>query len=365
MTRIRAVVVALGLGALVLPAACKRGTAAPVSDATGPVSSTPVSAVSGARPAAALPPEPAPPDMVGIPGGEFTMGCDDPSMQDAQPPVRVSVDPFWMDRTEVTNEEFARFVKATGYVTVAEKKPDAKDFPGAPPENLVAGSVCFNPPKGPVPLDNHYVWWTYVHGANWRHPEGPKSNLERRMKHPVVHVAWRDAAAYATWAGKRLPTEAEWEFASRGGREHGKYAWGEELKPGGKWAANIWQGHFPDTNTAEDGYLGTAPVASFGAEGFGLYDMGGNVWEWCADWYRPDTYAQLAAQGGVVSNPKGPAESVDPGEPGVQKRVNRGGSFLCSDQYCSRYVLGSRGKGEPDSGTSNVGFRCVKDPGRS
>jgi formylglycine-generating enzyme len=338
-------------------AAAPAATPAPATETLAAASlTTPMRANAGS------PPGPAPEDMVWIPGGEYTMGCDDSQMKDAQPPVRVSVDGFWMDRTEVTNAEFDRFVRATGYVTVAEKKPDPKDFPGAPPENLVAGSVCFRAPKGPVPLDNHYVWWEYVRGANWRHPEGPKSDLRGRMKHPVVHVAWQDAVAYATWAGKRLPTEAEWEFAARGGHEGKKYIWGsDEMKPGGHWAANIWQGHFPDANTVEDGYRATAPVASFPAEGFGLYDMAGNVWEWCADWYRADAYAQLAGRG-VVHNPQGPADSYDPAEPNQKKRVNRGGSFLCSDEYCSRYVLGSRGKGEADSGCSNLGFRCVKDP---
>jgi len=304
-----------------------------------------------------------PAGMIWIPGGEYTMGCDDATMKDAQPPVRVYVDGFWMDRTEVTNEEFDRFVRATGYVTVAEKKPDAKDFPTAPPENLVAGAVCFNPPDHPVSLGDHYAWWSYVPGASWRHPRGPKSDLKGLMKHPVVHVAWQDAAAYAKWAGKRLPTEAEWEFAARGGKDGGKYIWGgDEMKPGGQWAANIWQGHFPDRDAKEDGFGGTAPVGSFPAEGYGLFDLAGNVWEWCADWYRADAYTRLAGQG-VVRNPKGPSDSWDPAEPKEKKRVNRGGSFLCSDQYCSRYILGSRGKGEQDSGSSNLGFRCVKDSG--
>jgi formylglycine-generating enzyme required for sulfatase activity len=302
-----------------------------------------------------------PSGMVWIPGGEYTMGCDDEAMRDAQPPVRVAVDGFWMDRTEVTNEEFDGFVRATGYVTVAEKKPDGKDFPTAPPENLVAGSVCFQPPNHPVALNDHYAWWSYVPGANWRHPEGPKSGLKGRMNHPVVHVAWQDAVAYAAWAGKRLPTESEWEFAARGGRDGAKFIWGgNEMTPGGKWAANIWQGHFPDRDAKEDGFGGTAPVGSFPPEGYGLYDMAGNVWEWCADWYRADAYARMAGQG-VVRNPKGPSDSWDPAEPSEKKRVNRGGSFLCSDQYCSRYILGSRGKGEQDSGSSNLGFRCVKD----
>jgi formylglycine-generating enzyme required for sulfatase activity len=302
--------------------------------------------------------------MSWIPGGQFWMGTEHGGMQDARPLHMVKVDPFWIDTTEVTNEEFARFVKATGYVTIAERTPDAKDFPGAPPENLVPGAMVFNPPSGPVPLGDHYVWWAYVKGASWRHPEGPASDLKGREKHAVVEVAWSDAAAYAEWAGKRLPTEAEWEFAARGGHDREAYAWGNEIKPGGRFAANIWQGHFPDQNTSEDGYKGTAPVASYPAEGFGLYDMGGNVWEWCADWYRPDYYATLAAAGPLTVNPQGPSDSVDPAEPGIKKRANRGGSFLCTDQYCSRYVLGSRGKSDPDTGSSNVGFRCVKSAPR-
>jgi formylglycine-generating enzyme required for sulfatase activity len=298
--------------------------------------------------------------MVWIPGGTFWMGSEHGDMADARPRHLVQVDPYWIDATEVTNEEFARFVKATGYVTIAERKPDAKDFPGAPPENLVPGAMVFNPPRQPVALDDHYAWWSYVKGASWRHPEGPQSHLRGREKHPVVEVAWADAAAYAKWAGKRLPTEAEWEFASRGGKDRESYAWGNEMKPGGKHMANIWQGRFPDQNTGEDGYLATAPVASYPAEGYGLYDMGGNVWEWCADWYRADYYATLAAQGPLTVNPQGPMDSHDPAEPGVPKRVNKGGSFLCSDQYCSRYVLGSRGRSDPETGSANVGFRCVK-----
>jgi formylglycine-generating enzyme required for sulfatase activity len=302
--------------------------------------------------------------MIWVPGGTFSMGTEHGEMRDARPIHMVEVSPFWIDATEVTNDEFARFVKATGYVTIAERKPDARDFPGAPPENLVPGAMVFNRPTAPVPLADHYVWWSYVKGASWKHPEGPKSDLRGREKHPVVQVAWADASAYAEWAGKRLPTEAEWEFAARGGHDKGTYAWGTEMKPGGRHMANIWQGHFPDRDTGEDGFMGTAPVATFPAEGYGLYDMGGNVWEWCADWYRPDYYATLAAAGSLARDPQGPADSLDPAEPDIKKRVNRGGSFLCSDQYCSRYVLGSRGKSDPDTGSANVGFRCVKSPSR-
>jgi sulfatase modifying factor 1 len=303
-----------------------------------------------------------PAGMVWIPGGTFWRGNDNPKMPDAQPIHQVAVDGFWMDQTAVTNEQFARFVEATGYVTIAERTPDAKDFPGAPPESLVAGSVVFSPPSGPVPLDNHLRWWSYVKGANWRHPEGPQSNLQGREKHPVLQVAWDDAVAYARWAGKRLPTEAEFEFAARGGLDRKKFAWGDDLQPDGKWMANIWQGRFPYDNTAEDGYRATAPVGSFPANGYGLYDMAGNVWEWCNDWYRHDYYRTLAAGRQPVRNPQGPADSYDPSEPGTAKRVMRGGSYLCTDQYCTAYEAGARGKGAPDSGTNHLGFRCVKSP---
>ena len=297
-----------------------------------------------------------------IPGGEFLRGSDNPRMRDAQPQHRVVVNGFWMDKTAVTNEKFEKFVKATDYVTVAERTPLAKDFPGAPPENLVAGSVVFSPPKGPVPLDNHLRWWSYVKGASWRHPEGPDSDLKGRENHPVVHIAWDDALAYAKWAGKRLSTEAEFEFAGRGGLPTKKYVWGDDFKPEGKWMANIWQGKFPYENTAEDGFRATAPVGSFPANGYGLYDMAGNVWEWCSDWYRFDYYGTLAASKRQVRNPAGPDSSLDPSEPGTAKRVMRGGSYLCTDQYCTAYEIGARGKGAPDSGTNHVGFRCVMQP---
>jgi formylglycine-generating enzyme required for sulfatase activity len=298
--------------------------------------------------------------MVRIPGGEFWMGSGHPDMEDARPVHRVHVDAFWIDRTAVTNDQFAAFVAATGYVTVAERTPDARDFPGAKHEDLVPGSVVFTPPAHAVELSDAYVWWRYVKGASWKHPEGPSSDLKGRGKHPVVHVAWEDAAAYAKWAGKRLPTEAEFEFAARGRLDRQPYVWGSEFRPGGKFQANTFQGRFPDTNTAEDGYAGTAPVGSFPANGYGLYDMAGNVWEWCADWYRADYYEQLARSGEVVRNPQGPVDSFDPAEPAVAKRVQKGGSFLCTDQYCSRYMPGARGKGEASTGTNHVGFRCVR-----
>jgi formylglycine-generating enzyme required for sulfatase activity len=297
--------------------------------------------------------------MVWIPGGEFWMGADE--FPDAQPWHRDFVTGFWMDKTEVTNEQFEKFVQATKYVTVAERTPRAEDFPGALPENLVAGSVVFSPPDHPVKLNNHFQWWSYVKGANWRHPEGPQSGIKDRRKYPVVHIAYEDALAYAKWAGKRLPTEAEFEFAQRGGFDRKPYAWGDELKPGGKFMANTFQGHFPDKNTKEDGYATAAPVASFPPNGYGLYDMAGNVWEWTSDWYRHDYYQMLVAQGSLTRNPQGPTDSVDPSEPGVKKKVHKGGSFLCTDQYCARYIAGGRGKGEPDTGTNHVGFRLVRD----
>jgi formylglycine-generating enzyme required for sulfatase activity len=315
----------------------------------------------------AQPPAKVPLGMVWIPGGEFSMGAqnigemNDIGMQatfDSRPVHRVYVDGFFMDRTDVTNRQFAEFVKATGYVTVAERKPDAKDFPGAPPENLIAGSVVFSPPHHPVPLNNHFQWWSYVAGANWRHPLGPDSSVSGKENYPVVHIAYQDALAYAKWAGKRLPTEAEWEFAARGGLSGKLYSWGNEFRPNGKWMANTHQGHFPEKDTGEDKFVGIAPVAQFPPNGYGLYDMAGNVWQWTADWYRPDYYQQLKAAG-VARNPQGPDSSFDPSEPGQAKKVHRGGSFLCTDQYCSRYMVGTRGKGEVDTGTNHLGFRCV------
>jgi len=307
------------------------------------------------------PPGPAPAGMNWIPGGQFWMGTAEEHMADTRPWHRVYVDGYWMDKTEVTNKQFGSFVQATGYVTVAERKPRAEDYPRALPERLVAGSVVFSPPGHSVELTNHFQWWSYVRGGNWRHPEGPQSDIKDRMNHPVVHIAYEDAVAYCNWAGKRLPTEAEFEFASRGGLDRKRFAWGDEFMPHGKHMANTFQGHFPDANTGEDGYLATAVVGSFPANGYGLFDMAGNVWEWTSDWYRPDYYQSLAANGQIAMNPKGPADSFDPGEPGTQKRVQRGGSFLCTDQYCARYIAGGRGKGELDTGTNHLGFRCVRD----
>ncbi len=305
------------------------------------------------------PPSQAPDGMAWVPGGDFWMGCADCGMPDALPVHLVSVAGFWMDRTPVTNRDFAAFVKATRYVTMAERRPDPRDFPGVPADKLVPGSSVFVAPAGPVPLDDYLQWWRYVPGADWRHPDGPGSTLTGRERHPVVHIAWEDAAAYAAWAGKRLPTEAEFEFAARGGLDRNKYAWGNELRPNGASPANTFDGHFPDADRRADGFAGTSPVTAFPPNGYGLYDMGGNVWQWCADWYRPDSYASLASA--PVKNPAGPASSFDPEEPVAAKRVTRGGSYLCSAEYCSRYLVGSRGKAEISSGSSNLGFRLVAD----
>jgi formylglycine-generating enzyme len=316
-----------------------------------------------------IPPANGPADMAWIPGGEFSMGAqkaesmNEVGMQatlDSRPVHRVYVDGFWMDKTDVTNAEFAKFVKSTGYVTIAERKPRAEDFPDAPPENLVPGAAVFSPPDHMVSLNDHYQWWSYVRGANWRHPDGPQSSLKGRDSFPVVEIAYEDAIAFAKWAGKRLPTEAEWEFAARGGLSEKFYPWGDQFRPGRKWMANTYQGTFPIRDTGEDGHKGVSEVALYPPNRYGLYDMAGNVWQWTSDWYRPDYYASLAALGGIARNPRGPNKPYDPSEPGEMKKVLRGGSFLCTDQYCSRYMVGTRGKGEVSTGTNHVGFRCVK-----
>jgi formylglycine-generating enzyme required for sulfatase activity len=326
--------------------------------------------------------------MVWVPGGTFWMGNEE--FADAKPLHKVYVDGFWMDRTAVTNAQFARFVQATGYVTVVERQPDPKNFPGFrvevfgfQPDYLLclgagAGpglashswggvfhaqgslrpfSLVFRMPDRPVDVKRTPPsrWWRPVPGACWMHPEGPFSDLKGRDDHPVVHICYDDAAAFAKWAGKRLPTEAEWEFAARGGLDRKPYAWGDEFMPQGKPMANTWQGEFPHRNTLEDGYLGTAPVGSFPPNGFGLCDMSGNVWQWCSDWYQPKYLGDVSPR-----NPQGPPTSHDPSEPGVAKRVQRGGSFLCCDNYCVRYKMGGRGKGEPESTGNHIGFRCVR-----
>jgi formylglycine-generating enzyme required for sulfatase activity len=351
---------ALLIVGLLLPAGCARGHQ--VGAGTATFGATVL--------ASAAAPGPAPAGAVWIPGGEFSMGseqasealCEIPGITEDERPIhRVNVGGFWMDATEVTNDAFAAFVRDTGYVTVAERAPNPADFPGVPASLLEPGSAVFVAPPGPVDLRNPLGWWQYIPRADWRHPGGPGTSIEGRGNHPVVHIAFEDAEAYARWAGGRLPTEAEWEFAARGGRAGALYPWGDDLAPAGAHQANVHQGHFPAEDTAADGHAGIAPVARYPPNAFGLHDMAGNVWEWTADWYRPDYYATLAASGDVAVNPRGPAESFDPQEPGAKKRVQRGGSFLCSSQYCSRYLVGTRGKGEVSSPSSHVGFRIVRD----
>ncbi len=307
--------------------------------------------------------------MVWIPGGTFIMGTDDAEAYDHERPAhQVRVSGFWMDETEVTNEQFAAFVGATGYITVAERKPSWEDLkkqspPNTPPPPdslLVPGSLVFIPPSEPVTLNDYTQWWHWVAGASWKHPEGPGSDLEGRMQHPVVHIAYEDAAAYCEWADKRLPTEAEWEFASRGGVEQQRYAWGNTVKVNGRYMANTFQGSFPNRNLEEDGFERLSPVRSFPANAYGLYDMIGNVWEWTSDWYHVDYFKQLA-RAPLTVDPKGPEKSWDPFEPYAIKRVSKGGSFLCSDEYCVNYRPSARQGTAFDSGMSNLGFRCVRD----
>lgn len=293
-------------------------------------------------------------NMVYIQAGTFKMGSNE--FTDSKPLHDVKLEGFWIDEHEVTNRQFLQFVQATGYQTVAERPLDPADFPNVPRDLLVPGSAVFTPPSQQTALNDYTNWWTYVAGASWRHPEGPGSSIEGRENHPVVHVAYEDAEAYAKWAGKRLPTEAEWEYAARAMKSDTKYYWGDKMKPDGNWQANIFQGHFPFKDAGEDGFIGTAPVKSFPANALGLHDMDGNVWEWCSDFYRPDYY-----KNSPLTNPKGPNDSFDPAEPNLVKRVQRGGSFLCNDQYCERYIAGSRGKGEVSSASNNLGFRCVSD----
>lgn len=296
-----------------------------------------------------------PEEMAWIPSGQFWMGSDD-GPYDERPMHQVEISGFWMDKHEVTNAQFARFVAETGYVTVAERQPDARDYPGAKPELLVPGSAVFMPPGEDVDLNGPPIWWQYVKGANWRHPEGPDSDIAGKDSYPVVQICWEDAVAYAKWAGKRLPTEAEFEFAARGGLDRQRYCWGNELKPSGKFMANVWQGTFPTRNTGEDGFTGAAPVGSFPANGFGLFDMSGNVWEWCADWYDANYYSASPRK-----NPKGPDKGTLETESGQPQRVRRGGSFLCAENYCRRYLPSARDKNPPDSSANHTGFRCAKD----
>lgn len=308
--------------------------------------------------------------MVWIPGGTFDMGSTDPLARPDESPVhRVRVAGFWMDATEVTNEQFAGFVRATGYVTLAERPVDWETFkaqcpPGTPKpddELLKPGSLVFTPPSEPVSLTQYERWWTWTTGACWKHPEGPASSITGREQHPVVHIAFEDAQAFARWAGKRLPTEAEWECAARGGLQKRVNVWGDE--PVDPSRCNVWQGTFPYLNTREDGFAGTAPVKSYPPNAWGLFDMAGNVWEWCSDLYRDDTYAERvkeAGANGVSIDPRGPSTGRDPRHPlAADVRVHRGGSFLCNDSYCASYRPSARMSCTPDTSLAHLGFRCV------
>jgi sulfatase modifying factor 1 len=307
----------------------------------------------------ARPDRPPAPGMAWIPGRRFLMGSDHHYPEEA-PAHPVTVDGFWIDRHPVTNAQFARFIGASGHRTVAEQPPDPADYPGARAELLVPASMVFCAPTHRVDLGNHYNWWRYVPGADWRHPQGPASSITKKPDHPVVQVAWADVAAYAAWAGKALPTEAEWELACRGGLEGATFAWGEELTPGGRWMANTWQGQFPTQNLALDGYTGTAPVGRYPANGYGLYDMIGNIWEWTADWYQPHRQLGHGCCGPV--NPHGGARhhSIDPNDPAaIARRVSKGGSHLCAPNYCRRYRPAARMAQPVDTATSHLGFRCI------
>lgn len=299
-------------------------------------------------------------DMVWIPGGTFMMGSNDYYPEEA-PAHEVTVDGFWMDQYTVTNAQFSRFVEDTNYVTSAERCPNPADYPGAKPEMLVPASVVFRRPGYKVNLNDHFQWWTYVAGASWRHPLGPDSNLRGLAKHPVVHVAFEDVCAYATWAGKTLPTEAEWEFAARGGLDGAVYVWGDEFEPDGQVLANTWQGDFPNENLLTDGYEWTAPVGSFPPNGYGLYEMAGNVWEWTTDWYQQHNEIKQSCCGNI--NPRGglPEKSYDPRTPNVKipRRVMKGGSYLCAPNYCQRYRPAARMAQAVDTSTCHLGFRCI------
>jgi sulfatase modifying factor 1 len=298
-------------------------------------------------------------DMVRLSGGAFLMGSDRHYPEEA-PAHRVTVDGFWIDRYAVTNRDFARFVQATSHVTSAERPADPKEYPGAIPELLAPASVVFRKATGPVDLRDHFKWWTYVPGADWRHPQGPESSIEGLDEHPVVHVAFADASAYASWAGKDLPTEAEWEFAARGGLENAEFAWGDEFTPGGAQMANTWQGEFPWQNLLADGFEWTAPVGSFPANGNGLHEMAGNVWEWTTDWYQEHGKIEKACCG--LDNPRGGAVegSYDLREAiRIPRKVMKGGSYLCAPNYCRRYRPAARMAQPIDTSTCHLGFRCV------
>jgi formylglycine-generating enzyme required for sulfatase activity len=300
--------------------------------------------------------------MVWIPGAAFQMGSNN-FYPEERPVHRVAVDGFWMDEHPVTNAEFRRFVEATGYVTVAERSPDPKDYPGVDPNVLVPGSLVFHTPAHPVSLKDYHTWWAYVPGACWRHPEGQASTMDEREDHPVVHVAYEDARAYADWAGKSLPTEAEWEFAARGGLENAAFVWGEEFAPNGLMMANTWQGEFPRQNLKSDGYEGTSPVGSFPANGYGLYDMAGNVWEWTSDFFRPRHAEEPVKPCCTPRNPR--VESYEQNQSArlpdahIPRRVVKGGSYLCAPNYCLRYRPAARQGEAVETSTCHIGFRCI------
>ena len=300
--------------------------------------------------------------MIWIPGGAFRMGSDRHYVEEA-PAHRVIMDGFWMDATPVTNRQFAAFVEATGHVTVAERKPDPRDYPGALPHMLRAGSLVFSPTPRPVSLEDWSQWWSFRFGADWRHPLGPDSSIRGLDDHPVVHVAYPDALAYARWAGKSLPTEAQWEYAARGGLEGAEFAWGDELTPNGRHMANTWQGAFPFENTAEDGYERTSPVGRYPANGYGIFDMIGNVWEWTCDWYEPRHPDEALKACCTPRNPRGGRQerSYDPLQPSVRipRKVLKGGSHLCAPSYCRRYRPAARHPEPIDTSAGHVGFRCV------
>jgi formylglycine-generating enzyme len=300
--------------------------------------------------------------MVWIPGGEFLMGSDR-HYSDERPTHRVAVDGFHMDAHLVTNAEFARFVAATGHVTFAEIAPDPKDYPGALPEMLVPSSLVFVKPPSRVDMRNIANWWVFMRGADWRHPYGPDSSLEGLDAHPVVHIAYSDAEAYAKWAGKELPSEAEWEFAGRGGLHAKEFGWGDEENPGGRYLANYWQGEFPWQNLAKDGYERTSPVGSYPDNGFGLYDMIANTWEWTTDWYQPRHAEEKQKACCVPLNPRGGRkhDSFDPNQPTIKipRKVLKGGSHLCAINYCYRYRPAARYPHPVDTSTCHIGFRCI------
>jgi formylglycine-generating enzyme required for sulfatase activity len=308
-------------------------------------------------------PQTLPPDgMIWLSGGAFTMGSDLHYPEEA-PAHRAFVDGFWIDRTPVTNAQFAAFVQATGYLTLAERPADPELYGGAPPDALVPSSSVFIKPPEPVTIFDPYLWWAYVAGASWRRPAGPGGSIECIGDHPAVHIAYEDAEAYCRWAGKNLPTEAEWEYAARGGLDGAPYAWGWDFQPGGAHQANTWQGEFPSSNLCEDGFDGTSPVLSFPANGFGLFDMIGNVWEWTSDWYGPHIVSQKTCCTAANPSRGNEAGSLDEGAPvPIPRKVTKGGSHLCAPNYCQRYRPAARTAQPIDTSTSHLGFRCVLRP---